>query len=453
MNETIWKKITRWVGGLKDFFIAANPAARDLGLTKSGVLVTQETALTFSAVFAAVKVLAESVSTLPFHLYRRTENGKDLARDHALYTLLHDLPNPEMTSCEFREIQMAALALWGNAYAEIERNAVGEVLALWPIHPSRVEVLRPSPDAPLEYQVTLPVGAGRIVLPKSRMFHIRALALDGVVGISPIRLHRETIALGLAATEFGSRLFRQGMMAGGVLQHPGTLSNQAYDRLEKSIEQQRSGLPQAHRLLLLEEGMKYEKLTIPPDDAQWLGTRLFQVNEVARIFNIQPHKLKDLSHATFSNIEEQSIEFVTDTLMPWLVRWEQAIARDLLEPDERSDFFARFRVEGLLRGKTLERYQAYAIGRQWGWESVNSILDLEDRNPIGPEGDIYLSPLNMVSAEQALRMVRDDPNLEMEQDEGQDAEGRPRRRLTVRRRADVTALIEKALAAANGGHR
>lgn len=440
MNDTVWTKIRRWLA--KDFFIAADPAARDLGLaTRSGVLVTQDSAMTFSAVFAAVKVLAESVAILPLHLYRHMGNGKEMARDHVLFPLLHELPNPEITSCEFREMQMAALALWGNAYAEIERNVFGEILALWPIHPSRVEVRRPSIDAPLEYQVTLPVGAGRVVLPKSRMFHIRALALDGVQGISPIRLQRETVALGLAATEFGARFFGQGMTAGGVLQHPGTLSNTAYDRLEKSIEQQRSGLSHAHRLLILEEDMKYEKLTIPPDDAQWLQSRKFQVNEIARIYRIPPHKLGDLERATFSNVEEQAREFVTDTLMPWLVRWEQAIARDLLDPDERRDLFARFKIEGLLRGRTVDRYQAYAIGRQWGWESVNSILDLEDRNPIGPEGDIYLSPLNMVSAEQALRMMREDPDLEMEQDEGLDADGRPRRRLTVRRRADAHAGI------------
>lgn len=438
-------KLKRWLQ--KDFFVSSSVPSLELGMsTLPGITITEEAALTFSAVFSAVKVLSESVATLPLPLYRRLEKGKEMARDHALFPLLHDLPNPEITSSEFREIQMAALTLWGNAYAEIQRDVFGDVLALWPIHPSRVQVRRPAVDAPLEYVVTLPQGAGRVTLPKSQMFHVRALALDGVLGISPIRLQRETVALGLAAARFGSRFFGQGMLAGGVVEHPGTLSEPAHDRLEKSIEQKRSGLANAHRVLILEEGMKYTKLMIPPDDAQWLESRKFQVNEIARIYRIPPHKLGDLEKATFSNIEEQSIEFVTDTLMPWLVRWEQAIARDLLRPDERRDFFARFKLEGLLRGKTIERYEAYAIGRQWGWESVNSILDLEDRNPIGPAGDIYLSPLNMVSAEQALQMVQENPDLEVEQDEGQDAEGRPRRRLTVRRRADIRTLV----GAANG---
>lgn len=440
MSDTTWAKFKRWLR--KEFFVSTNPAALDLGLaTRSGITVTEEAALTFSAVFGAVKILAESVASLPLQTHRRLAAGKELARDHPLFSLLHDLPNPELTSVEFREIQMAALVLWGNAYAEIQRNTIGDVLALWPIHPSRVQIRRPKVDATLEYHVTLPLGAGRVVLPKSQMFHVRALALDGVQGMSPIRLHRETVAMGLAAAEFGARFFGQGMMAGGVAEHPGALSEQAYGRLEKSFAEKRSGLAQSHRILILEEGMKYNKLTIPPDDAQWLETRKFQVNEIARIYRIPPHKLGDLEKATFSNIEEQSIEFVTDTLTPWLVRWEQAIARDLLDPDERREIFARFKLEGLLRGKTLERYEAYAIGRQWGWESVNSILDLEDRNPIGPEGDIYLSPMNMVSAEQALRMVREDPELELEQDEGVDLEGRPRHRLTVRRRADARALV------------
>jgi HK97 family phage portal protein len=436
----VWPKFKQWLK--KEFFVSTSASGLDLGIaTLAGIKVTEEAALTFSAVFGAVKVLAESVAALPLLMYRRLDRGKGLARDHALFPLLHDLPNPELTSCEFREIQMAALVLWGNAYAEIQRNALGEILALWPIHPSRVQIRRPAVDAPLEYHITLPMGAGRVVLPKSQMLHVRALAMDGVQGVSPIRLHRETVALGLAASEFGARFFGQGMMAGGVLQHPGTLSDPAYDRLDKSIAEKRSGLPHSHRLLILEEGLKYEKLTIPPDDAQWLQTRKFQVNEIARIYRIPPHKLGDLEHATFSNIEEQSIEFVTDTLTPWLVRWEQAIARDLMDPQERKEFFVRFKLEGLLRGKTLERYQAHAVARQWGFESVNDILEVEDRNAIGPEGDIYLSPLNMISAEQALRMVQDNPDMEMEQDEGLDAEGRPRRRLTVRRRADALSLV------------
>jgi phage portal protein BeeE len=215
------------------------------------------------------------------------------------------------------------------------------------------------------------------------------------------------------------------------------------------MNERHSGLEQAHRVLVLEEGMKFNKLMIPPDDAQWLETRKFQVNEVARIYRIPPHKLGDLERATFSNIEEQSIEFVTDTLTPWLVRWEQAIARDLLDADDRRQFFAEFKLEGLLRGKTSERFAAYSTARQWGWMSANDVLALENRNPIGPAGDIYLSPMNMLSAEQALRMVQERPDMELEQEEGTDREGRPARRLTVRRRQE--ALVPAGAASGNGG--
>ena len=425
----------------KDFFVSSSTAPLELGVTTlPGIRVTEEAALTFSAVFGAVKILAEDLASLPLFLYRRLDRGKEPARDHPLFSLLHDLPNPEITSCEFREIQMAALTLWGNAYAEIERNALGEITALWPIHPFRVQIRRPRVDAPLEYRITLPLGAGQVVLPKSKVFHVRALALDGVQGLSPIRLHREAIALGLATAEFGARFFAQGLNAGGVLEHPHALSDQAYQRLKMDTQQAHEGLRHAHRLLILEEGMKFNKLTIPPDDAQWLQTRKFQVNEVARIYRLAPHKLGDLERSTYSNIEEQNIDHVTDSLMPWAMRWQQAIARDLLDPGERREVFAAFKFEGRLRGKTLERYQAHGVARQWGWQSVNDILEIEDRNTIGPEGDIYLSPMNMISAEQALRMVQDNPGLEMEQDEGLDADGRPRRRLTVRRREDALAL-------------
>lgn len=401
----------------KEFFVSRSESRFDLGLsTLPGIVVTEESALTFSAVYSAVKVLSESVASLPLFLYRRTASGKEPYREHPLFPILHDLPNPEITSCELREIMTAHACMNGNAYAEIERNALGDVVALWPIHPHRVEVKREDLQSPLQYRVTLPEGGGTVTLSKEKVLHLRALALDGVTGISPIKAHREAIGLGLAAAEFGARFFSQGLNAGGVLEHPRTLGDEAYKRINESIRANRSGLEQAHRIWVLEEGMKFSKLTIPPEDAQWLQTRKFQVTEIARIYRIPPHKLGDLEKATFSNIEEQSIEFVTDTLTPWLIRWEQAIMRDLLRPEERSEVFAEFKLDALLRGKTSERFAAYATARQWGWMSVNDILALENQNSIGPAGNIYLSPMNMLTAEQALRALEAgeetlDPNL------------------------------------------
>ena len=254
-----------------------------------------------------------------------------------------------------------------------------------------------------------------VKLTRSQMFHVRGLSLDGVTGLSPIQTHREAIGLGIATAEFGARFFSQGLNAGGALEHPHHLSQEAYTRLKESIEERNAGLSQAHRAMILEEGMKFNKLTIPPNDAQWLETRKFQVVEICRIFNIPPHKLKDLERATFSNIEEQGIEYVTDSLSPWLVCWEQAIARDLLSEEERREFFAAFKLDALLRGKTLERFQAYQAARQGGWLSVNEIRALENQNSIGEKGDIYLSPLNMMSAQQAAQLADENPDMEVMQ--------------------------------------
>ena len=399
---------SRMLKSIKDFFISQSASSLDLGVsTLPGIVVTEESALTFSAVYSAIKVLSESVASLPLFLHRRTASGKEPDRDHPLFTILHDLPNPEITSCEFREMMMAHALMSGNAYAEIERNPLGDIVALWPISPHRVEVGREDLQSPLRYRVTLPQGARAVTLPKEKVFHLRALALDGVTGISPIKAHREAIGLGLAAAEFGGRFFSQGLNAGGTMEHPRTLGDDAYKRLKESIDEKHSGLDRSHRILILEEGMKFNKTTIPPEDAQWLQTRKFQVTEIARIYRIPPHKLGDLEKATFSNIEEQSIEFVTDTLTPWLIRWEQAIMRDLLLPEERADLFAEFKLDALLRGKTSERFAAYATARQWGWFSVNDILSLENRNGIGAPGNIYLSPMNMLTAEEVLASMQE----------------------------------------------
>lgn len=375
----------------EDFYIRSDPP---WGLTThSGNIVSENSAMTFSAVFAAVRLLSESVGSLPLFLYRRLPSGgKEVARRHPLFSILHSLANPEMHACEFRSLMMTHVLLWGNFYAEIVRGEDGQVTALWPLHPSRVTAKRPSPSEPLIYEISLPSGQ-RTTTSKQNIFHMRGLSLDGITGISPIRYHKESIALGLSAQEFGARFFGQGLLASGTIEHPAALSDAAYQRLKLALEKQ-SGLTHAHRYMILEEGAKLNKLTIPPEEAQWLQTRKFQITEIARIFSVPPHMIADLDRATFSNIEEQAIEFVVHSLRPWLVRIEQTIYRDLFDDEEREELFAEFKIDALLRGKTLERYQAYALGRQWGWFSANDIRDLENLNPID-EGDFYLTPLNM----------------------------------------------------------
>jgi HK97 family phage portal protein len=359
----------------------------------SGVHVTSETAMRSSAVYACVRVLAESVASLPLPLYRRAgDRGRERAVNHPLYALLHDTPNPEMTSFELRETLMYHLALWGNAYCKIESDGAGRVTGLWPLLPGQMEVKR-TPSGALEYGYRLPNGTVTKLSPDN-ILHIRGLSSNGIVGLSPISLARQSIGLALATEEYGARFFSNNAQPGVVLEHPGKLGDDAYDRLRTSWTETHSGLANAHRVAILEEGMKLEKVSIPPNDAQFLETRKFQATEIARIFRVPPHLIADLDKATFSNIEQQSLEFVVYSLRPWLVRIEQAISRALLTDAERRAYYWEFLVDGLLRGDTASRYQAYAVGRQWGWLSVNDVRERENMNPVDG-GDAYLEPLNM----------------------------------------------------------
>lgn len=364
--------------------------------TAAGVDVTPDSSLAYSAVFACVRVLAEDVASLPLILYRRARpRGKLRATEHPLYGLLHDLPNPEMTSLEMRETLMGHLALWGNAYAEKVFDRAGRVIELWPLRPDKMRPRR-GRDGALVYEYRLPGGEMK-TLSAVQVMHLRGLGGNGIVGYSPIMMARNAIGLGLAAEEFGSRFFGNGARPQLVLIHPGNLSPEGQENLRTSWNRQHEGLRRSHRVAVLEEGISVKEIGIPPEDAQFLQTRQFQAVEVARIYRVPPHKIQDLERATFSNIEHQSIEYVTSTLRPWLVRWEQAISRDLLTEAERGTYFAEHLVDGLLRGDTISRYQAYATGRQNGWLSVNDVRERENMNPI-EGGDEYLTPLNMMPA-------------------------------------------------------
>jgi HK97 family phage portal protein len=362
-----------------------------LGLTP-GASVTPSSAITNTAVLGCVMVLSQSVASLPLITYRRTADGKERASSHALYTVLHSLPNPEMTSFDLRETLMMHLTLWGNAYCEIEMNRRGDVLALWPLRPDRTWPARHD-DGQLWYHTRLPNNR-EVALPKYRVWHIRNLSVGGIMGMSPIALAREAIGLSKAGEELGNRFFANGAKPGGVLQHPGKLSDEAYDRLKGSWEARHQGLDNVNRVAILEEGMQWKDVGMPLDDAQFLETRKFQIGEIARVFRVPPHMIQDLDRATFSNIEHQGIDFVTYSLTPWLVRIEQSISRDLVGPIERNAIFAEFMIDGFLRGDIASRYSAYSIGRQWGWLSRNDIRRMENMNPI-EGGDDYLTPMNM----------------------------------------------------------
>lgn len=371
--------------------------------TAVGRTVSPETALETTAVYACVRILAETIASLPLPVYRRrSDGGKERAPEHYLYPILHDMPNPEMTSFELRETLMGHVATWGNAYAEIELNRAGQVMALWPLRPDRMTVKREKGKLVYVYRLNKADAKGRleVPLPAYRVLHVRGLGYNGLTGYSPISMARQAVALALATEEFGARFFGNGARPGMVLKHPGKLSETAYDKLKKSWEERHQGLEKAHRVAILEEGLDVKEIGLPPEDAQFLETRKFQTTEIARLYRIPPHMLADLERATFSNIEHQSLEFVIHTVRPWLVRWEQAIHRALMTPAERRAYFAEFLVDGLLRGDIQSRYAAYATGRQNGWLSANDVRRLENMNPI-PGGDMYLIPLNMIPVEQA----------------------------------------------------
>lgn len=363
----------------------------------SGVTVTETNALQSMAVLACVRMLSETIASLPLHTYRRLPKGKERATTLPIYSVLHDLANEEMTSFDWREAQMANLLLRGNAYSYIDWSQRGTVRGLWPLRSDQVTVERKS-DGLLWYRWQ-PQSAPVIEFPRWQILHTHFLSLDGVVGLSPIGMARESIGLGIAAEGFGARFFGNDTTTGVVLEHPKTLSDAAQKRLVAQFEGRHKGFTRAHRVAVFEEGMKASRIGIPPEDAQFLETRKFQVTEIARLYRVPPHMIADLDRATFSNIEHQGIDFVVHSLRPWLVRLEQAMARDLLSESERSTYYFEFLVDGLLRGDTQSRYSAYAVGRQWGWLSADEVRERENMNPLPDgKGEEYLNPLNMIPA-------------------------------------------------------
>ena len=378
-----------------------------LGGSTSGKAVTERSAMQMTAVYSCVRILAEAIAGLPLHLYRYTPDGSKVkAVDHPLYLLLHDEPNPEMSSFVFRETLMTHLLLWGNAYAQIIRNGKGEVVALYPLMPNRMSVDRDK-HGQLYYTYTRAsdeastMNGMTVLLPPSDVLHIPGLGFDGLVGYSPIAMAKNAIGLAIATEEYGAKFFANGAAPSGVLEHPGTIKDPS--RVREAWMSQFGGSANSGKVAVLEEGMKYTPISISPEQAQFLETRKFQINEIARIFRIPPHMVGDLEKSSFSNIEQQSLEFVKYTLDPWVIRWEQSIQRALLRPEEKKRYFAKFNVEGLLRGDYQSRMNGYAVARQNGWMSANDIRELEnlDRIPAEAGGDLYLVNGNMLPMQHA----------------------------------------------------
>lgn len=370
------------------------------GNSSAGKNVNERSAMQMTAVYACVRILAESVASLPLHLYRSNEDGnKEKAKDHPLYVVLHDEPNPEMTSFIFRETLMTHLLLWGNAYAQIIRNGKGEVISIYPLIPNKMRVKRDDQTKEIIYEYHH--EDGKVVLTDFEVLHVPGLGFDGLIGYSPIAMAKNAIGMALATEEYGAKFFANGAQPGGVLEHPGIIKDP--ERVRNSWSQSFGGSSNSNKIAVLEEGMKYTPISISPEQAQFLETRKFQINEIARIFRVPPHMVGDLEKSSFSNIEQQSLEFVKYTLDPWVLRWEQAMNRALISKKDKQTYFISFNVDGLLRGDYESRMNGYATARQNGWMSANDIRTLENLDLISKEdgGDLYLVNGNMLPLEKA----------------------------------------------------
>lgn len=364
--------------------------------SSTGIAVNEESAMQLSAVFAAVRVISETMASLPWGVKQTTDGIIVEADAHPVNQLIH-APNQLMTDFTFRETCQAHLCLHGNAFIAIKRDAAGNPIRLIPIQPHRVAV-KIYEDQKF-YQID-----DKETFDDSEMIHLVGLGFDGIKGKSVLEAARQSIGLGLAADRFGGSFFGNGANVSAVLTHHARLSDEAYKRLLRSWTQRNTGMDNAHKTAILEEGMKIEKMSISPQDSQFIATRQFGVVDIARFFRVPLAYLGSIENSsTRANIEEQGIQFQRNTILPWVKRWEAEFNRKLFTG---SDYFIRFNMDGLLRGDIRSRYEAYTKGRQWGWISANDVRKLENLPPIDG-GDAYLQPLNMTEVGSAQNTPED----------------------------------------------
>ena len=387
------------------------------GPTDSGVVVSEQTAMKTSAVYACVTLIAKTIGSLPLKVYRRKPNGEAVeVPDSVSYYLLHDEPNPAMTSCVWREFLTASILLGGNAYAAIGRNQANQVIDLFPIPHTAVTPERV--NGRNRYIVKID-GGGTETLDQSDMLHIPGLAFDGLKGISVITwAARQAVGLSLATESHGSRLFSNGAKLGVVLRHPKTLSKDAQARLKQQFEAQHAGLPNAYKTLVLEEGIDVSNITMTSEDAQFLETRRFQVEDVARFFGVPPHMIGHTDKQTSwgTGVEQTTLGFLIFTIIPWLTRFEQEFNRKLFP---RSPFYAQFKHQGLMRGDSKARAEYYASGHQNGWLTTNEIRKSEDLPPV-PGGDTLFVQTNLAPMEQLIKAGPPAPSKPRNEADGQE---------------------------------
>lgn len=368
----------------------------------AGVRVTNDSSLGYAAVWASVRIISETIAGLPWHVMERRPNGnREPVENSTVERLLNRRPNTEMSAFQFRETLMAWALLWGNGYAEIERDAKGHPIALWPLSPDNMRIVRDETGR-LVYVWRSNRGI-EVVLAGRDVFHLRGLGWDGVQGYSILEMAAKSIGLGIAVESFGASFFSNGSRPGGVLTTPEALTEEAKDQIRRAWERMHRGVDNTQRVAILESGLTWQQIGIPPDDAQFLETRKFQTQEIARWFRVPPHKLADLERATFSNIEQQSIEFVTDALMPWTIRLEQEANIKLFSSEPRK--FTRININGLLRGDMKARSEFYKTMSQLGVFTINDILALEDMNTIGKDGDVRIIQSNLTTLEKLIEQI------------------------------------------------
>ena len=380
-----------YFGGIQELFDGGGPS-------KAGISVTRDAASRLSAFWRGTRLLSETLASVPLCLYERQEpRGRRKATEHPLFALLHDEPNPDMTSFFARECMQAQIVVHGNGYGAIRRDGAGRIRQIWPLISQRIKPRRDR-DLNLFYSVTLTDGAQEPWDPED-ILHIPGLSFDGIEGKSVLQANRDVIGSGLAAQDYGATFFRHGGRPPGVIETGMTkLDPENKKNLSETWLSGRND--NWHQVAFLPKNMKYQPVGIPPNDAQWLETRKFTVAEIARILGIPPHLLYDLERATFSNVEMQSLEFIIYTMRQYFVRWEQELNRKLLTPEERRTYYFEFNADGLMRGDAAARGTFYSLGRQWGYLSANDIRELENMPTIGTAGEVYLTPINMANAEE-----------------------------------------------------
>jgi HK97 family phage portal protein len=360
----------------------------------SGALVTADRAMRTSTVYSCVKLLSEDIAKLPLHMYERLDRGKARVTKHWLVELL-DQPNPWQTDFEFREMQQSHTELVGEFIA-LKTVVRGETRELLPLPPHRIQRVEQLPNYRLIYHLSMPNGEV-MAAPMERVYHVRGLSVDGIRGMSPIDFQREAVGLNIQLTKYGAKLFKNGALIGGMLEHPGPapMSDLAYKRLKESFDEQYTGITSAHKTVLLEEGTKYHAVAMKAQEAQYLESRKFSRSEIAGLYRIPPHMLGDLDRATFSNIEHLAIEYVQNALLPRLRRLEPRMAMSLLSREERRKYYVHHVVDGLLRGDYATRMAGYVNAINNSIMTPNEVRELEDRNPGPPEMDKFRMPLNM----------------------------------------------------------